>query len=173
MTKSFIAYTDGGCDANGTCNAVGGWGAVIIDVETGAEQDLRNPEALLKVTNNQMETLAILKVLKLIDQLHPEGACVEIRTDSQLLIGWCSLGWKRKADTCIPFLRQIDDLLKKHDVVFTKVKGHSGDHYNDRADKLAGESIAEHLGGNPRSKPNWVAFAKKQDRERQAYAGYR
>lgn len=132
-----VAYTDGSCDQNGTSRARGGYGVVILTPDGQELKRLYNAKPLPGVTNNEMELLAVGEALTYIEETWP-GAAVEIRTDSQLVIGWCSQGWKRKAPNTWPYLESIDALMQRLKVTFTKVRGHSGDRYNDEADRLAG-----------------------------------
>ena len=130
---SFIVYTDGACSGNGTPSASGGWGAVLIGVD-GSRTELNNPEPIKGVTNNAMEIMAVIEALKHIEENHGSTS-VEIRTDSRLVIGWMADGWKRNSNQ--ELLAELDTLVAKHDVIFTKVKGHSGDPMNELADRLA------------------------------------
>ena len=134
-TKHFVAYTDGGCDGNGFPNSLGGYGFVVID-QAGYEFTGHNQSAYVDVTNNQMELLAVIKALEWVESAAP-GASVDIRTDSQLVIGWCSQNWRRNSEATKPYLEQLDELQSRLSVTFTKVKGHSGDKYNEMADQLA------------------------------------
>ena len=66
---------------------------------------------------------------------------LEIRYDYEGVEKWCTGEWKtNKAGTIAynAFYNSIKDRLK---VVFTKVKGHSGDKYNDEADRLAKDAL--------------------------------
>ena len=49
--------------------------------------------------------------------------------------------WKRKQEGTINYKKFIDEISEKMNIYFVKVKGHSGDIYNDMADKLAKEAI--------------------------------
>ena len=50
---------------------------------------------------------------------------------------WCTGEWKTNKDGTIAYKKFYDKIRKKVDITFEKVKGHSGDKYNDLADKLA------------------------------------
>lgn len=141
MPNKYVVYTDGGCVNNGQPHAKGGFGVVILNYQEGTHQTIRNNRPIEGVTNNQMELLAVLKALEFIDKIEASAAMIEIRTDSQLVIGWCVGGWKRRAETCIPLLAEIDTFLERHQVNFTWVRGHQNDRYNNLADKLAGIEI--------------------------------
>ncbi len=66
---------------------------------------------------------------------------LEIRYDYEGVEKWCTGAWKTNKEGTIAysaFYNSIKDRLK---VVFTKVKGHSGDKYNDEADRLAKDAL--------------------------------
>ena len=54
---------------------------------------------------------------------------------------WAKGQWKRKQEGTINYKKFIDEISEKINIYFVKVKGHSGDIYNDMADKLAKEAI--------------------------------
>lgn len=130
--KKYEAYTDGGWDYKN--NNAGSYAAIIIR-DDGSEVNLCSPKALFNTTNNQMELLAVLKVLHFVF-VEEKNSHVTIYTDSQNVIGWCSLGWKRNTPGLIPFLEEIDKMMKKVSVTFVKVKGHSTNVYNNKVDRL-------------------------------------
>lgn len=66
---------------------------------------------------------------------------LEIRYDYEGVEKWCTGAWKTNKQGTIDysaFYNSIKDRLK---VVFTKVRGHSGDRYNDEADRLAKDAL--------------------------------
>jgi ribonuclease HI len=82
-------------------------------------------------TNNRMEITAALEALREI----PDGAEVAVHSDSQYLVKTMTLGWKRKEN--LDLWRLLDAEVARHRVHWHWVRGHSGDHYNERADELA------------------------------------
>lgn len=54
---------------------------------------------------------------------------------------WCTGEWKTNKDGTIEYKRFYDEIKRTVSVNFMKVKGHSGDKYNDLADKLAKEAV--------------------------------
>ena len=142
MLNDFIVYTDGSCLGN---PGAGGFSAVIINCETGEVSEISGGES--HTTNNRMELRAAISALDII----PTGTSVEIITDSQYLKnaftkGWISNwkrnGWRTAAKT--PVLNQdlwliLDDFMRSHQILFSWVKGHDGDKYNERCDQLARE----------------------------------
>lgn len=65
---------------------------------------------------------------------------VEIYHDYEGIAAWAEGRWKTNKDGTIAYKKLFDDISKKVAVKFVKVKGHSGDKYNDMADGLAKEA---------------------------------
>ena len=53
---------------------------------------------------------------------------------------WCTGEWKTNKAGTIAYKKYYDKVKHKVKITFNKVKGHSGDKYNDLADKLAKEA---------------------------------
>lgn len=134
-------YTDGG---NSAKNKVGGWAAVFV----------QNDKKLLELsegydnspTNNHMEMGAVIGALSYVLD-HPElGRAVTIVSDSEYVVKGASEwleGWKRKnwKSTTGPVKNKvlweaIDALKGQLDITWTWVRGHDGNKWNERADKL-------------------------------------
>ncbi len=62
---------------------------------------------------------------------------LDIYYDYQGIEKWCTGDWKTNKAGTISYKNYYDSIKTKLDVRFVKVKGHSGDKYNDRADELA------------------------------------
>lgn len=54
---------------------------------------------------------------------------------------WCLGSWKANKEGTIKYKKFYDDIKDKLNVEFVKVKAHSGNKYNDEADKLAKKAI--------------------------------
>ena len=136
---TYKIYTDGSCLGN---PGAGGYAAIIID-EVGGTQEIFGGEKF--TTNNRMELTAAITALKKI----PFGAYVELFTDSQYLknaftqnwlANWKRRGWKAAGGGAVKnqdLWHEIDELISKFHVKFNWVKGHAGNSYNERCDKLA------------------------------------
>jgi ribonuclease HI len=106
-------------------------------------------------TNNRMEMMAAIEVLK---SLKRPDQKIEIRSDSKYLIdmstkwmaGWKGKGWKRKGKAPIQNLdlvKELDQLLAKHQVTWSWVRGHSGEPGNEYADQLTNDAMdAQQMG---------------------------
>ncbi len=137
---AIAAATDGACSGN---PGPGGWGA-LIKFEDGTIEEFGGHEQ--KTTNNRMELLAAIIILKKLKNL-PRHPNLKIKTDSKYLINGLSSwmdNWKRKnwhTSSGKPVLNQDLwkelDIVRLNDVSLEYVKGHSGDPDNERADQIA------------------------------------
>lgn len=138
----FIVYPDGASRKDGR----GGWGFCIWwdgewwD-EFGGQYD---------TTNGRMELAAATYALQLLDGMAEKGErlTIEMRPDAKYVMDgatdylpdWKFRNWRTAANKPVKHVdlwEIMDRLLKKHDVTWTHVKGHSGVEGNERADKLA------------------------------------
>jgi len=108
--------------------STGGWAAVILHPDDRVQEFLGSKQS---TTNNEMELLAAIHGLRQI----PEGERATIVSDSAWLISCGSGDWQRHV---YPDLwAELDALGQAHQVYWRKVRAHSGDRYNERADQLA------------------------------------
>ncbi|MBN1202335.1 MAG: ribonuclease HI [Anaerolineae bacterium] len=131
-------YTDGGAFPN---PGPGGWGVVLI-AANGQEKELSGADP--DTTNNRMELTAAIEALRAL-----KVPCeVTFYTDSEYLRqgisewlpGWIQRDWQRSKDRIV----KNQDLWQKlhaetlhHQIDWQWVKGHAGDEYNERVDRLA------------------------------------
>ena len=66
---------------------------------------------------------------------------ITIYHDYKGIADWCTGEWKAKKAGTKDYKAFYDSIKDKLTVTFVKVTGHSGNKYNDLADKLAGEAI--------------------------------
>jgi ribonuclease HI len=140
-------YTDGACSGN---PGPGGWAAILISGKQEKELCGHDPQT----TNNRMELTAAIEALRALKR----PCQATIYSDSNYVIrcftegwmnAWKSRGWKRmerkgKREVLKPVLnvelwQELDRLMQIHRVTWEKVKGHAGDEYNERVDRLAVE----------------------------------
>ena len=140
--KEIDIYTDGACSGN---PGPGGWGVVLIYQENKKELSGYQPET----TNNRMELFAAIQGLSALK----ESCVVNLFSDSSYLVNafekhwiekWQRNGWKTSTKSPV----ENQDLWKlllihvrKHQVRFIKVKGHSDNQYNNRCDEMAVAAI--------------------------------
>lgn len=141
--KNVEIFTDGACRGN---PGPGGWGALL---RSGSlEKSLHGGEA--NTTNNRMELKAAIEGLLALT----EPCKVKLTTDSQYvrkgitewLINWKRNGWKTSAKKPVKnddLWKALDEQVKRHQVEWHWVKGHSGHRENEIADQLANLGIDE------------------------------
>lgn len=135
-------FTDGACSGN---PGPGGWACILRHVATKKEREMSGGER--ETTNNRMELEAVIRGL---DAL--KSPCrVEIFTDSvyvgkgitEWLKKWKSRDWQRREGKSlkpvknVELWKQLDELINRHAVKYTRVPGHSGHPENERCDELA------------------------------------
>jgi len=147
--RNITMYCDGACRGNGSENALGGYGIVLLDFDNKKTKELKF--ACRGVTNNIMELSAVIEGLKILKEV----SNVEIYSDSKYvtdsfnqkwIYNWKKNGW-RKSDKSLVKNRelweQLWDLVQIHKCKFNWVKGHSTSVYNERCDKLANIAMDE------------------------------
>lgn len=140
IMKKVTLYTDGACSGN---PGAGGYAAILL--YGGATKEISGGEA--NTTNNRMELCAMIAGLEALK----EPCEVELYSDSKYVIdsitkGWV-YSWKRngwiKSDKKPALNRDLWEkllgLIEIHKVSYVWVKGHAGNTYNERCDKLAVE----------------------------------
>ena len=138
MNDLVTIYTDGACSGN---PGPGGWGVILS--YKGHKKELSGGER--QTTNNRMELTAVIEGLSALTR----PCRVNVVTDSKYVVDAITLGWARKWRTqgwmrnkkekaLNPDLWEtLLDLLDRHEVTFTWVKGHAGHPENERCDELA------------------------------------
>ena len=135
-------FTDGACSGN---PGPGGWAYILRHPASGKVVEASGGES--DSTNNRMELQAVISGLEALKRRTE----VEIITDSQYvakgcqewLPGWKKNNWRRREGKQLKPLkneehwRKLDELLAKHQVRFSVVRGHSGHVENERCDELA------------------------------------
>jgi ribonuclease HI len=136
-----VIYTDGGCAP--TNPGPGGWAAILI---RGAHQkELKGGEA--HTTNNRMELMAAISGLEALKR----PCDVDMHTDSQYvrdgitkyINNWKRNGWRTASKEPVKnqdLWQRLEAARNVHTVRWHWVKGHSGDHFNERADELVREA---------------------------------
>ena len=139
-------FTDGGCRGN---PGPGGWGASMRFGDH--EKDIYGYEN--ETTNNRMELMAAIRALEILTR----PCTIDLTTDSQYvrqgimdwMEGWKKRGWKTAAKKPVKnkdLWQRLDEAVKRHDVKWHWVKGHSGHEGNERADDLANRAMDEKKG---------------------------
>jgi len=150
--KEISIYTDGACSGN---PGPGGWGAVLLYGDK--QKEISGAEA--DSTNQRMELTAVIEALK---ALKVNGWNVVVYSDSAYVVNafkqnwiskWQANGWKnsKKEDVANQDLwKSLIELMQKNLVRIEKVKGHAGDHWNERCDELARQAVKTMAANNRR-----------------------
>lgn len=132
-----VAYVDGSFNAEsgeyGLGVALFAKGEEIRFSEKGLDESLasmRNVAGEIKAAQKAMEEAIKLGIKEL-----------TIYHDYEGIAKWCLGEWKTNKEGTIAYKAFFDSIKDKLNVKFVKVKGHSGDKYNDLADKLAKSAI--------------------------------
>jgi len=135
-------YTDGGCRPN---PGKGAWAAVLLRNGMEAEELVGTEE---ETTNNRMELRAAIEALNALG----EKSEVDLHTDSEYLrmgvtqwmAGWKKKGWRTASGSPVrnvDLWKALDAAIGKHEIRWHWVRGHSGDRWNERVDRMASEAI--------------------------------
>lgn len=139
-------YTDGSSLGN---PGKGGFGSIIIYGDKVFE--LAGNES--HTTNNRMEMTACIKAVEFANKLN-SNIEIKLYTDSAYLINgtkswvanWVKNNWKTSTGSDVLNKDLWQELYKlvslNKNIKLMKVKGHSGDLYNERADTLATQSAS-------------------------------
>ncbi len=154
--NNLIIYTDGACSKN---PGVGGYAFIILSHDGTVLLKLSGGEK--HTTNNRMELKAIVRALEHLNEprealnyrlpYNKNEMSVTIRSDSAYCVNavkqgwihvWNNNEWKTKEGHEVKnkelWQKLLELISKEHlKVTFEKVKGHSGDKYNEMVDKAA------------------------------------
>ncbi len=141
-----LLYTDGACSGN---PGPGGYAALIMNGDNKVEIAGYQRDT----TNNRMELLAVIEGLKEIEaqskvRLISDSSYV-LQGLSEWMAGWERNGWKTVNNKEVKnrdLWQQLAHLINHYNLEYVKVKGHSGDIYNERVDSLAREQIEKNKG---------------------------
>ena len=132
-------YTDGSCLGN---PGAGGYAAIIIDENNSVEEIFGSAP---HTTNNRMELTAAIMALKKITaedfaELFTDSSYLKNAFTQGWLANWKRNGWKNANKE--PVLNKdlwlkLDKLIENRRIKFNWVKGHAGNDFNERCDKLA------------------------------------
>jgi ribonuclease HI len=142
-SRDVTLYTDGACSGN---PGPGGWAAIIV--EDGVERFVSGAEP--HTTNQRMELMGAIEGLAAIAgcrrvHLYTDSAYVMNCFEQRWWERWEKNGWigaGKKPVTNRDLWERLLAQVRRHDVAWHKVRGHSGDVMNDRVDALARGAIA-------------------------------
>jgi ribonuclease HI len=150
VTTEVQLFADGACSGN---PGPGGWAFILQHPTSGKKLERSGGER--ETTNNRMELTAVIRGLETLTR----PASVELITDSvyvgkgltEWLPKWKANGWRRREGKSLKEIknedlwRRLDELLARHKIHFTHVRGHSGHVENERCDTLAVAAYQKYL----------------------------
>lgn len=68
---------------------------------------------------------------------------IDIRYDYAGIEQWATHGWQAKNELTQKYAAFMDDSMQQMSVHFTKIAAHTGDQYNEEADRLAKKALTE------------------------------
>lgn len=151
----FNVYCDGSCRNNGSSNAIGAWGFVILDEEDNIISK-ECGEEYENVTNQRMEMKALLMACYIaetyinsaFDEIHiyVDSAYLHNCYNQKWYASWQNNGWKNSKkqpvanrdlwEKIIPYFEDIQFSLHK-------VPGHFNDKWNNYVDRIVQELSAQ------------------------------
>ena len=143
-------YTDGACSGN---PGPGGWAWVEVDGawRTGFEADS---------TNQRMEVAAVISAVETFDgplRIFSDSTYVVNCWKDRLWAGWLKRGWKNSQRKPVAnrdlWERLVPHFRDRTDLELVWVKGHSGDRWNDIADRLAVAAVQNRRGSSGSGPP--------------------
>jgi ribonuclease HI len=144
-------YTDGGCSGN---PGPGGWGYVIVlNTFQGDSVVAEDCGGERYTTNNRMELHAVISALRALKRKTDLPRRITLYTDSQYVQKgitewihiWKGNSWRtsdKKPVKNQDLWLELDALTSEFSIAWNWVKGHAGNPYNERCDKLAQKAIA-------------------------------
>ena len=110
----FLAVVDGGSRGNGAANE--GYGSYVLSTRDGRKDTIRLD--LGTATNNEAEYQTLIAALNdLVGRIQradraPSGYSLLAHTDSQLMVGQLTQGWKVKAANLRPLVNDATGLMQ-------------------------------------------------------------
>jgi ribonuclease HI len=135
-------YTDGACKGN---PGLGGWAAILMQDVNGEIREKIISGSHAQTTNNIMELTAVAEGLESLKkpcrvEVHSDSAYIVNAFSQRWVDQWQRNGWKTAQKKPVKNRELWERIIRQttvHRVIFKKVKGHAGDHYNERVDALA------------------------------------
>jgi ribonuclease H-related protein len=133
------AYVDGSYDNKNkkySCGVV-----YIINNEKYEYNELANDADLVDMRNVAGELMGAMSAMNIaVNNLDTISSLV-IYHDYLGISKWCMGEWKANKVGTKSYKKYYDEVSKKLDIKFVKVKAHSGNKYNEEADELASKAI--------------------------------
>ncbi|GIO06269.1 hypothetical protein J31TS6_22970 [Brevibacillus reuszeri] len=134
-----VAYVDGSYDS--ISNFYGSGVVILFNAEKFTLQSKGNDPSLVDMRNVAGEIIGAQMAMDF--ALEHSVKSLNIIYDYEGIEKWCTNAWEAKKVGTKQYKEHYLNVSKKIDVRFTKVKAHSGNVYNEEADKLAKNSLTK------------------------------
>ncbi|CUN11095.1 ribonuclease H1 domain-containing protein [Turicibacter sanguinis] len=136
-SHSVIAYVDGSFDSRSKYYSYGL--VLFVNGQVITQKEKFNDVNLVAMRNVAGEIIGATEAMEYC--IKNGYSSLIIYYDYSGIEKWCSGEWKANKIGTIAYKKYYDSIKDKLEVDFRKVKSHSGDIYNDLADKLAKEVL--------------------------------
>lgn len=134
--NSVVAYVDGSYNQK-----LKVYGAGVVYITDGDETEFFKLYDDAYHTHRNVAGEVKASELAIARAIEEEKNQIIIYHDYQGIASWADGSWKTNNDLTKSYKKFIDDARTKIKISFVKVKGHSNDAYNDRADLLAKQAV--------------------------------
>lgn len=132
-----VAYVDGSYNEQ-----TGKYGGGIVFLHRDGELHISKPGEREEYAEMRNVAGEILGAVTAMQEAKKRGIKkLTIVHDYQGIASWCTGEWKTNKEGTAAYKAYYDSLQGSMDIQFKKVKGHSGDAYNELADELAKEAV--------------------------------
>jgi len=144
-------FTDGGCSGN---PGPGGWAYVmVLETFQGAKIIAQDKGMERETTNNRMEISAVIAALRALKTMDNVPRHISVYTDSQYvqkgitewIRNWKRNSWRTSGKTPVKnqdLWKELDSLSEEFPIKWEWIKGHAGNEYNERCDRMTQAAIA-------------------------------
>ena len=151
MEAPLKIFTDGGCSGN---PGPGGWAYVmVLETFQGRKIIAEDMDSDRDTTNNRMELTAVIEALRALKKLDGVPRRAVVYTDSQYvqkgitewIRTWKRNRWRTSDKTPVKnqdLWMELDSLAAELSLGWEWVRGHAGNEYNERCDRMTQEAIA-------------------------------
>ncbi len=139
--KQIIAYVDG--SYNDISEEYGSGVVIMFNGETIEMSEKGSDKEMASMRNVAGEVVGATLAMDWCEEniKKSAGFVLTIYYDYTGIENWALANWKTNKEGTRKYKERAQDFMKSYVLRFVKVKAHSGDRYNDRADQLAKQAV--------------------------------
>lgn len=139
-----IAYVDGSYMM--TKEGKGVYGSGVLLILEGVDTPLEfyfggSDESLVKMRNVAGEIMACTQLVTYLEKNFPQVDWLDLYYDYEGIEKWVTGAWRAKIAATMAYQEIMRGAQKRMRIKFFKVQAHSGNIYNERADRLAKNGV--------------------------------